>query len=143
MILQAFDIVTAFWPLRYWDMKLVIEKMIPRQLEGRGRKFKHVQMHSSASQYFINPALINYFELPVSGGSYLFSKNGGHDLIQYRALLDQIDEKIVSKSFYSENDTVLLEYDNGIGLTMKLCSHWTKEEQICSTQIWSLERYNK
>jgi hypothetical protein len=122
-------------------MEKVIEKTIQQQIGGR--KFKNIEIHESAARHLINPKLIDYFELKLKEGSYLFSKNGGHDLIRYRSILDHIDEKIVSNSFYSKDDTVLLEYDgNGNDLSMKLCSESssssssTNMENTCSTETW-------
>ena len=125
-----------FWPLRYWDMEKIIVKVMQSQIEGH--KFKHIEMDESAIQHFVNPNNIDYFEFKLLEGSYLFSKKGGHDLKKYSSLLDQIDKKIISNSFYNENDTVYLDYDGTKGLSMKLCSVWTQDEKICSTQKWSL-----
>mmetsp|Transcript_5201 Transcript_5201/g.7682 ORF Transcript_5201/g.7682 Transcript_5201/m.7682 type:complete len:717 (+) Transcript_5201:134-2284(+) len=131
----VFDIVTPFWPLRYWDMLRVIDQMI--KSEAGGHKFKNIKVHESAARFFINPKSIEYFEFKLTEGSYLFSKNGANDMMdRVRNILDRIDEKIVASSFYSQDDIVLLEYDeNRKDLLMKLCSQYGDNENLCSQEM--------
>ncbi len=122
-------------------MLKVVEYMIQREASSNGRKCKNIQVHESAARYFINPKKIDYFEFKLAEGSYLFSKNGANFMMdEIRTILDQIDARIDSKSFsfYSQDDTILLEYDNNdkTALSMKLCSEYRKNESLCSSKIW-------
>lgn len=128
-----------FFPLRYWDMKRVIQKIFQQPSSDNERKFGDIQIDESASLQLINPKVINYFELKLAEGSYLFSKNGAHS-IGHRELLDKIHEAIDTNTFYSENDTVLLQHDVDRGFAMKLCSDLSEDYERtlskCSSQLY-------
>ena len=92
-------------------------------------------MGESATSHLINPHNIDYIEFKLKDGSYLFSKGGGHDLIEYQAIVGIINDVISTKSFYSLDDRVVVEYD-GSDLFMKVCSGMAKnnEKIFCSPE---------
>ena len=101
------------------------------------RKFRKIEVQDSAAKHLVEPKAIDYFELRLSEGIYMFAKNGAHDLVKYYSILDDIDAKIISNSYFNENETVLLAHENGKGLSMKLCNLWNEKQEICS-QNWYL-----
>ncbi len=112
-------------------MGKVLNKIIHRKTKNV-QSFKTIEMGDSVSRYLTNPRRIDYLEVKLKEGSYLFSKNGGHDLIEYQAIVQRIDKLISTKSFHSIDDGVIVELD-GDDLSMKLCSDFANEK-ICSPE---------
>lgn len=111
-------------------MEKVLEKIINRKVDGQN--FRRIEIQNSAKHYLLNPKKIDYLKLKLADGSYLFSKNGGHELLQYQAIVEKVNDVITSKSFHSLDDVVVIEYiDNHF--SMKICSDDTNSK-ICSQQ---------
>ncbi len=130
MYQHGFNIIAPFWPLRYWDMEKVLEKLVNRNVNHQ--KFQRIEVTESASRYLLNPEDIHYLELKLKNGSYLFSKNGGHDLVRYQAIGERMNDLMNIHSFHSIDDVVVIEY-NGNNLSMKLCSDETNSK-ICTPE---------
>ena len=122
-------------------MKKVIQKIFQQQSSDSERKFSDIRIDESASLQLVSPKLINYFELKLAEGSYLFSKDGAHIILGQRQLFDKIDEAIDKNTFYSESDTVLLQHDVDRGFIMKLCSDLSEDHERTPTStcriVWS------
>jgi len=141
---NAFNEVVPFWPLRYSDMQEVAElqfNTIQSASSKISQKWKKIHLIPTVSRYLISPEQIEYFELKLDEGYYVFAKRGGHDLSRFNSIINDIEKQIASNSFYSKDDVVILDYDgDGKDLSMKVCSDCeisNVSDCVCSSEtVW-------
>lgn len=116
-------------------MGKVLNKVIQKKIDYKN--YRYIEVLDSAARHLTNPQKIHYLEIKLSDGSYLFSKNGAHDLVEYQSIVTKINDMISTKSFHTIDDKIVVEY-NGNSLSMKVCSDPTYK--ICSP-ITKMEDY--
>ena len=108
-------------------MSKVLNKVVQKKMDSKN--YKNIEVLDSAARHLTNPQKIQYLEIKLSDGSYLFSKNGAHDLVEYQSIVTRVNDMISTKSFHAIDDIVVVEYD-GNGLSVKVCSD--QNYKICS-----------
>ncbi len=122
---QIFDAIVPFWPLQYADLEQILKRKLSHenmdgimneaQIQHSHERIKFhtmIQVEDTLIKFMVSPKVIEYIEMRTGRNdeSFIFAKNGGHDLTPGSILRKAVDKILLEDSFHSKDEVIVLDY---------------------------------